>query len=247
MLIQIPIAGRVSFSHHNYLYRRKLTTVETMYATSLIKQPTGPHKCFYCGAPASNPLVLSSTFVDWWTVAQPESRQICDGCLISIDEKISIKGKDKPQKTRGYSWLVELEKRTSYTKANKKEIYAHLLNPPKPPWAFAIAESGQKHLLYRTPINQESEPPFIVQLELEQIVYTPVDLLWRVTLAMKVVAAVGHKGAADPGVGLALAGNPELAEKWFEVYREPLTRLAMFVCPSQEECKKNADRNYQDA
>lgn len=212
-----------------------------MIATSLLKFPSGSEKCFYCSAPAREPLKLSSTFVDWWSVAQPESRHICDGCLISIDEKIPIKGKDKLQKTRGYSWLVELEKRTPYTKAHKEIIYCHLLNPPKPPWAFAIAESGQKHLLYRTPINHDSEPPFVVQLEMEQIVYTPVDLLWRVTLAKEVVAAVGHKGATNPGVGLALAGNPELAEKWMEVYREPLTRLAMFVCPSQEKCKNDRD------
>ena len=212
-----------------------------MIATSLIKEPTGSEKCFYCSAPATEPLRLSNAFVEWWTVSQPESNCICDGCLISIDQKLDMPGRSKKQKTQSYTWLVELEKRTPYTKAHKKKIYAHLLNPPKPPWAFAIAESGQKHLLYRTPINQEAEPPFVVQLELEQITYMPADLLNRVTLAMEVVAAVGHKGAADPGVGLALAGNPELAEKWFEVYREPLTRLAMFVCPSQKECKENGN------
>jgi len=208
-------------------------------ATGLLANNSGDGSCFYCSAPADNRLILSSTFCDWWSVAQPESRVICNGCTVSIDEKIEIPWKEKKQKTRGYSWLVQADNRTPYTKAHKAEIYQHLINPPSPPWAFAIAESGQKHLLYRTPLNNETEPPFVVQLEMEQIVYDPQELIERFELTKRVVAAVGHKGAANPSVGLALAGNPELAETWFEVYSEPLSRLAIFCCPAKEICEND--------
>lgn len=205
-------------------------------ATSLLARNVGEHRCFYCGAPADCKLVLSSSFIDWWIAKQPESKHICRGCEISIDEKIDIPGKDKKQKTRNYSWLITSERKQHYTKGDKLAIAEVLLNPPPAPWAFAIAESGQKHLLYRTPVNSHDAEPYAVQLELTTVSYTPAELRERMELARKVVAAVGHKGASSPNLSLCIAADAETLERWLNVLHEPLTALALYVTPSQKDC-----------
>lgn len=162
---------------------------------------------------------------------------ICRGCDWMLDEKRKIDGKGKPQKTRNYSWLVESNCQTPFTKANKREISKVLLDPPSPPWAFSLAESGQKHLLFRTPVNIQSKPPFAVQLETETIVYSPSQLRDRMDLARQVVAQVGHKGSDEITASFAIAAGAELTEQWERVIGEPLTQLALFVTPSQKDCK----------
>lgn len=207
-------------------------------ATSLIADCCGEYACFYCGNPADIALKLSSSYVEWWTVAQPESGHICRGCEWMLLEKREIPGKQKLQKTRNYSWLIQTGKQTPMTKANKAELAALLLSPPEPPWALALAESGQKHLLFRTPVNADSEPPYAVQLETDTIVYTPDALRERMQLSRQIVAAVGHKGSAEISAGMAIAAGYELTEQWEQVIGEPLTKLAMFLTPGQKECKE---------
>lgn len=208
-----------------------------MNASSLISQSSGTESCFYCGNKCSEPYDPPSAFTGWSDIACPHSRFICGGCLWSLDQKREIAGRDKLQKTQIYSWLIEEGKQTPYLKSHKSEIREHLLSPPAAPWAFAIAESGQKHLVYRTPVNLEL--PYIVRLEMELVAYRPEDLKARIDLAKRVIAAVGHKGAAKPSVVLAIVAGGELAEEWFEVCSEPLTRLALYVCPSKEICEND--------
>ena len=157
-----------------------------------------------------------------------------------LDQKRSVPGKEKLQKTQNYSWLIESDKQTPFSKANKSQIAEVLLSPPDPPWAFAIADSGQKHLVYRAPVNYES--PYVVQLELEQVVYTTSQLRTRLSLAKRVVSVVGHKGAANPSVTLAIVAGTDTTERWFEVFNEPLTRLALYVCPSKDVCENEIAR-----
>lgn len=155
-----------------------------------------------------------------------------------LNEKRQITGKDKLQKTRNYSWLIESGKQTPYTKAHKEELTALLLSPPDPPWALALADSGQKHLLHRTPLNMNADGPYAVQLETETIEYTPQSLADRMQLAKQIVAAVGHKNAAEISAGMAIAAGWELTEQWEQVLSEPLTKLALFLTPSQKDCKE---------
>lgn len=211
------------------------------FATSLLAECTGGSACFYCGNPASHPLKLSSSFMGWSEVSRPDSREICAGCVWALDQKREMVGRVKPQKTQSYSWLITSEGQTPYTKANKTDLLSLMLTPPAQPWSLALAASGQKHLLYRTPVNVS--PPYAVQLELETVVYTPIELGDRYDLAKRVVAVIGHKGAVNPSINLALSGSVELAEEWNRVLTEPLTRLALFVCPSMEICKDE----YKDA
>lgn len=217
--------------------------VRTRFATGLICDCAGDLPCFYCGNLASEPLKLSSAFMGWTEVAHPKSRHICKGCVWALDQKREMVGRDKRQKTQSYSWLITASDQVPLTKANKQELLSTMLTPPNPPWALAIAASGQKHLLYRTPVNREVGTRYVVQLELETIDYNPLELGDRYDLAKRVVAVIGHKGAINPSINLALSGSVKLAEKWKRVLHEPLTRLALFVCPSMEICKSE----YQNA
>lgn len=205
-------------------------------ACDLLAINSGSEACFYCGCQADVKLKVSDTFADGWNVASPLSKLMCGGCEIAFNESIPIAGKKKPQKFRNYSWFITESDRLPLTKANKQTISAILLNPPHEPWAFAIAESGQKHLVYRTPANVGSQP-YLVRLEDEIIVYWPEKLKERIELCRTVVAKIGHKVANDPSVSSAIAMGHELYGQWEAVCREPLTRLALFVTPGKSDCE----------
>lgn len=208
-----------------------------MLAPALIESSKGSDNCFYCGHAAADAYDPPAAFTGWSEIACPQSRSICGGCTWMLDQKRIVAGKDKPQKTQNYSWLIESDKQTLYSKAHKSEITDVLLSPPHAPWAFAIAESGQKHLIFRTPVNHDNDETLAVQLEMETVFYRPKQLRDRINLAKSVVAAIGHKGAAAPTVTLAICANGDLAQQWMEVFNEPLTRLALYVCPSKEICE----------
>lgn len=218
-----------------------------MYATWLLARAhgtpcAGDDSCFYCGAPAgeSHPLELRSSFADWWHVANPKSQVICNGCDIALREKVPMEGRDKLQKTRSYSWLVTTTDATPYTKADKAVLLRHCLAPPDPPWALAIADSGQKHLLYRTRANCDRSP-WVVQFETAEVVYTVPQLVSRVGLATVVTNALSKRALDQPldaNYAVRLAAfyedSPELcrqAMEWFALRDEPLSRLAAFLCP----------------
>lgn len=229
-----------------------------MMATTLLAEAhdtpnAGGETCFYCGdiAGADSPLALSTSFVDWWSVARPDSGVVCRGCALALREKIAIDGKDKPQKTRNYSWFVTRREAVPLTKADKRRITEILARPPAEPWALALADSGQKHLLWRTPVNFGGPAPWTVQLEETTLCYVPEALMERCRTARSVVAAVGHPGAAAAATATSLVrvfdegGDAGLAawEAWLGVRHEPLSRLALFLTPSREECRRDDDRD----
>ena len=207
-------------------------------ATALIQQPLGSGVCFYCGAPGDNPLKLSSSFTDWYSVAQPASKVICKGCAWMLNEKRTIAGKGKPQKTRNYGWFIrEGREPECVTKGTKPRITEILLNPPPPRWAMALPMSGQKHLLHRTPVNRATDQ-HVVAIETDVVWYTVPQLIDRIALVTKVVAAIGHKGAADLSESTAIALGMSLLNEWLPVRDCPVTALALYVTPNQKECKE---------
>lgn len=155
-----------------------------------------------------------------------------------LDEKRSMPGKEKPQKTRNYGWFIRPGVDPEpVNKGSKSRIGEILLDPPKPPWALALPTSGQKHLLYRTPVNRNPDT-HCVALETEKVWYTVPDLRQRIALCREVVARVGHRGASELSAGVVIGLGRELCGEWLTVRDEPMTRLALYVTPSQEECKK---------
>lgn len=221
----------------------------TLFARALGKPLNpGDETCFWCGCACdqSCPAKLTGTFWDWDVVANPHGKYQCVGCAEALDSKREMAGRDKLQRTWTYSWLITEDKATPWTKADIAAMRETVLNPPKSPWALAIAESGQKHILFRTPINTNDVAPFVVQLELIQVSYHPRDLSERIDLCGKIAAACGKP---------SLAGRLDLSQamrvfehhgdeglflsQWWEThFNEPQTRLAAFLSLSMEDAKR---------
>ena len=199
----------------------------------------GDERCFYCGNPADVPLVLSGAFNERYAVAYCDSDRICQGCYISLDEKATIPGRDKRQKTRNWSWLITATIAEPIT--GPSQLREVCLAPPEPPWALTVAVSGQKHLIWRAPANVDNTT-CVVQMEMQRVVYRPDQLRERLGLAMRIAAASGKLSLVeDIGVGLMMrlmdAGlTEEEISDWFDRAAEPINQLAAFICPPKDEC-----------
>lgn len=212
----------------------------------------GPHRCFYCGSACDEQRAakqwVKKTFTDWPNVATPDSDFVCVGCTLAADERWFRPGAEKLAKRRNFSWLLTETAALPLTKRELPQIRAVCLNPPSPPWALTIADSGQKQLLYRTPVNLSTER-VTVQLETERVTFTPSELQSRMELAARLVPGIGKSRLCDDywptGVMLALAEiEPDaerLVEAWIRVRGEPLSRLAAFLVPSKTEMETTAD------
>jgi CRISPR type IV-associated protein Csf1 len=227
-------------SRHNAAMR----TASELLAASHGTPCSGDLACFYCGSPASDiPLVLSSSFCDWWQVAHPSSAVICRGCEIALDEKVPMVGRDKPQKTRNWSWLITSTRAVPL--GDIAAIRLACLAPPEPPWALAIAVSGQKHVIFRTPANLGCDP-CSVQLESQTVVYRLGDLHARLALAKRICGASGKPaltGRLDAGLALRLfdAVSESDIHDWFSRAVEPINQLAAHICPPKSECNERSE------
>lgn len=220
-----------------------------MFATALgVQLNPGESKCFWCGVGCNEslPVGVTDTFWDWDAVACPKSQYQCSGCGEALDEKrvipgreikLNKKGKPSYPKTRNFTWLVTPGRATPYTKADIDEIRGVCLDPPRNiEWGLAIAVSGQKHILYRTPVNRSGATLFEVQLEVLRVVYKTEVLRVLIDMCVKIAAANGKpslNGPIGPMQAIKLP-NPQLAAVWNKQWNNPVVRLAAFLCPSKE-------------
>lgn len=150
--------------------------------------------CYLCGkAPANNPLKLKDTFTAHSLAKAPSSDKMCDRCEYSVnliayywnENKV---GKGKKEKgdwskiySRNWSWLYQGGKLIAPIFDGKKDgvpvvsklptrelIREWLVNPPTPPFTIAIAESGQKHILFLA-LESQSREVFPIQFELDTL------------------------------------------------------------------------------
>lgn len=142
--------------------------------------------CYLCGAtPAPNKLSLKKTFTAHCFAKFPDSDCLCDRCQFSIDTRANYwnetKGKYSLIYARNWSWLYQGSNLVSpvfdgehggfpvvKSLATRVKMREWLLNPPEPPFTMAIAESGQKHILF---LAQEAygRELFPVQFELDSV------------------------------------------------------------------------------
>ena len=148
--------------------------------------------CYLCGKPATKPLALKDSFTAHSSARAPTSDKMCDRCHATMngDEKelwYWNEGKNKWSKLWGRSLsrlyqgnqLLSPTIEGTHTEngktfpivaklATRLAMREWLLNPPQPPFTIAIAESGQKHILF---LAQEAHDRdrFPVQFELDTL------------------------------------------------------------------------------
>lgn len=207
---------------------------------------SGAHRCFFCGGccgedvPSSEFVKDSFTGLDTVTF----SPFVCFGCVDSQREQADIRLPNMEcrvgQKVRGYSWVITETSRIAATKAHREFLFETILNPPEPPFAIVITDSGQKHLIYRSVVNWDQNH-FVVGLETEHIQVDRSKVVERMELVRSVCAVVGkpaltERMSAHAGMMLFETLGQEVMDRWFAVKSDPLTRLVVWLCAKKDEC-----------
>jgi CRISPR type IV-associated protein Csf1 len=210
-------------------------------------RPSGDETCFYCGGPCDRSHaasdVVKSSFTGLDTVTLSE--WVCTGCVEAMQEKINITQIDGDsrdgQKVRGYSWIITETERKACTKSHRAQLLDACVSPPPVPFAICISDSGQKHLLYRSVVNHNRDL-VTVTLEGEPVTYRPSELLERIELCKRVCAATGKpamKDAMSVQTQMRIVehfDSDDVLAAWQDCFSQPLTRLAVWLCPPKEMC-----------
>lgn len=211
-------------------------TATQLLAASRGIECTGPHRCVYCGAPASAPFAVPSSFTARDTLRCPGSQFACAGCLLALEEvgeAVYCTG-ERYQFTKAFrrmcSWVVTSANAVAATKGHIDYLRGVCLNPPEPPFAISLAVSGQRHILYRGVVCQ-SRDAASATLEGERIDYRPAELAAMLALAGRVCAATGKPALVEsPGPSLwfrvceRYADGERIAAEWSNVWQSPLAR-----------------------
>lgn len=138
-------------------------------------------KCRFCG----NDDVDGTSFDKWvkptftdFDKLQP-GEIVCDSCMFFFNEQsqelAERMGKDKPQRMRNYSHFIVNGKWIPSSKGSKTEMLQLLLGDSFPELA-AIADSGQKHIVFRSIRNAPGSKAGWVQFEEQRIFLVPDEL-----------------------------------------------------------------------
>lgn len=207
----------------------------------------GTEICFFCGGRCHQDHLatdyVKSSFTQLASVNR--TRYVCKGCVEAMTEGVSLTLVDgvvkHNQKPRGYSWVLTPNKKLACTKAHRAILLDLCLDPPITPFCICLSDSGQKHLLYSAVVNSTRDP-ITVTLEGVEITYRPSELRSRLRLAMQVCAVTGKPPMTDElGTMNQIAlfdhyGNDQVLRAWNACWREPLSRLAVWLCPPKEDC-----------
>lgn len=217
-----------------------MTTPQLFASAKNIACPAGEFRCFYCAAPCRDGLSVdryrSSTFTGWSDVAVPASFYVCAGCAACTSEP------DRANRPRQWCWIISRQS-ARWCGRTDAVLADACLHPPEPPFAIVIAISGQKHLIYRAPVNF-SRDTVTVQMELDRVTFSPTQLRERMNLVGRVVAAAGKPAAqVPPAISLAIrigqywTDSELVIGAWTRLWSEPLSRLAAFLTPKMEDCR----------
>lgn len=147
------------------------------------------NKCYFCGAPATVPLSLKSSFTSQNLARVPDSDKVCERCDYWLNLRCWYFNphKNKWSKLFSRNWsslfvgdkLVSPTIEGSYTEGKdtlsivkdlptRAEIRNWLIDPPPPPFTICVAESGQKHIVMWSQVAYSREC-FPVQFEMDSI------------------------------------------------------------------------------
>lgn len=158
----------------------------------------GKNKCFFCGDFCGDKYTtktyVKKTFMNRDICAFPFSKFVCVSCVSCFSENTLIRLCDgeirEKQRIRTYSWVIEEKNKTAYTKKHIKELREKILNPPEPPFVIILADSGQKHLIFRAKVNLEKDN-FYVSLEEDIIKVNIEKLKYYLNACIPLIAACG--------------------------------------------------------
>lgn len=162
-----------------------------------------------------------------------------------MNEKATVQMADgelrHKQKIRSYSWVITSNSATAASKSHRRWLLQQCLDPPQPPFAIVLSDSGQKHLLYRGQVSHSREI-VTVTLEGEPITYRPDKIHSRLELCKQVAAVLGKPALNETPTPASLAkviehhNDESLPDRWLSVREQSLTRLAIWFTPAKKEC-----------
>lgn len=149
--------------------------------------PHGNGNCFFCGCPAEIKWKPGDLFVSYHEVSGGD--RICDACYFAISETDTTKimrdkfngiRTDVKFKMRNHSHLVSGTnwKWVSKTESGRREILDFIFKKHDKMWFACIAESGQKQLLYRTPINHPDNNISRIRFEEHEMEIESKHIMW---------------------------------------------------------------------
>jgi len=230
-----------------------MITASTLFAGE--RHKTGSQRCYYCGAPCDGTHktrdYVKKTFTNRDIAKFPASEHVCEGCAMSlgdgwadmemIDGSVKAFTTPRSMAPRLYSWLITAGRRLAFTKAHVPVVRGMLTDEerlPEPPFAWVLADSGQKQLIFRAPVAR-SKRGFPVLLEEEEIRVDPGPLRARLALAGYISRKIG-KPALTGGAGIKTyiaaqkAGAARELDEWARLAHEPLSRLAAWLAPPKD-------------
>jgi len=228
-------------------------TAPELFARSYGIDCAGAHSCFYCGAPADESLPTSEfvkgSFTERSLVACPGSQWICKGCELCLRDNAELTMLNGQKRNvvraamRSFSWAINTKARAG-SKADIPAWRELCVNPPEPPFAIVLSDSGQKHLLYRGFVCLSRED-IVVTLEMERIEYRPFDLQTAIDLCSRLIAATGKPALNEPvsprfaqAVSDYFSEWETLLQQWEEIYGKPIARLAAWLSPGRDSARE---------
>jgi hypothetical protein len=171
---------------------------------------------------------------------------VCNDCLFFFNEaspELAVRmGKEKPQRMRNYSHFIIGGEWIPLSKGNKAKMRELLLGDVFPELA-AIADSGQKHIVFRATRNAPGNKAGWVQFEEQRIylipnelraLFTPIESLYA-EFSKEEIETGNYAGWRILKFGI---------ERWFELEDQikslrgrPVFSLALFLAQRSEDGK----------
>lgn len=241
------------------------STAPELLASSLGKLSRGAERCFFCGASCGQEFTtaefVADSFTDRNSVASPASPFVCSGCVASMRNDLAEvalvnRSVQRPKadssreglQFRWFSWVVTATHSRAATPAHRELLREICLAPPNPPFAICIAD-GNKHQLYRTPVNH-SVGRVMLNCEGSIVRYSPEELADRLELTTRLIAVVGkgvsslariYDPSCDMGVVIQLDRDGQDAaiyESWTRVRMQSLSELAIWLSPGKDDARE---------
>ena len=202
--------------------------------------------CWLCGSDLGGTGVpresaIKDTFTDHDKCASPRSTHLCRACVFCFSERVPWPGRDKLQRMRNYSHFVIGGQWLPLSKGDKAQMREILLAPPEDEWLGVVAESGQKHLIFRAPVALGASR-CAIQFEEQQLAYAPRDLARELEVIETLYQAGFSKAEIETGdynqARMLKAGLRvwRAAERQAQPWRgSVLFRLALFLAQKREQ------------